>query len=544
MSSYLTVLGGVGEIGMNMYVYESMDTAVIVDCGVMFADYSTPGVDYIIPDFSYLERIKDKLKGIFISHGHEDHIGGISFLLAEYNLPVYGGALSLGILEAKLSRRKLGYELRRVEKRETVEIGDISVTFLPVTHSIGDTYALAVQTPDFSALHVSDFKIDYTPAYGEPFRNEDFAPLAGLDLLLMDATNAHVPGSTDSESSLRSELSDIMQNAEGRVFFTTFSSNLDRIRQIMEIAKETGRKVVVEGASLERNVNIATKLGYMEIPSDTIIPLSHARKMKDSKVCFIITGSQGEMNSTLYRVASRERKDLHVKEGDLFIISARVIPGNEKSLNRLINNIYENGGEVVDIGSRHIHVSGHAAQDELKTMLKLTKPRYLLPVHGEEMHLASQRKLARESVDMKNRGIIRGKNGSRIGFDRRGFAGVDEVEHGTVYIDLRGRMVIDDETLKDRKSLCRDGAVSVSVIYNRAKGGMEMPPVVRVTGFAMPDHRMFELRKFLNHNIQSLLEETGDDFPLLEEYIKKLVRRHFRKTMDRRPAVAAAVMEV
>ncbi|MCD8490529.1 MAG: ribonuclease J [Geovibrio sp.] len=301
MRASVAVLGGVGEIGMNMYVYETEDTAVIVDCGVMFADYTYPGVDYIIPDFTYIRDIEHKLKAVLVSHGHEDHIGALPYFLSEFNVPVYGGKLSLGILAAKLGSKKEKVTLIPVESRETVKIGDFSVTFLPVTHSIGDTFAIYVKHGPFSALHCSDFKIDYTPVSGEPFNEDDFAPLAegGLTCLLLDSTNSQNEGFTNSESSIKAELKDIIRSSPGRVFFTTFSSNLDRLRQVIEAAEELGRKVVLEGASIERNVDIAKKIGYLDIPPKAIVQLSAGKKMPENKVVYIITGCQGETQSTL-----------------------------------------------------------------------------------------------------------------------------------------------------------------------------------------------------------------------------------------------------
>lgn len=546
MRASVAVLGGVGEIGMNMYVYETENTAVIVDCGVMFADYTCPGVDYIIPDFTYIKEIEHKLKAVVVTHGHEDHVGALPYFLAEFNLPVYGGRLSLGILGAKLGARKDKVSFNAVSPRETVTIGDFSVTFLPLTHSIGDTYGIYIKHGSFSCLHASDFKIDYTPVAGEPFNEDDFASLAqgGLTCLTLDSTNAKNDGFTKSESSLKAELKDVIRSSPGRIFFTTFASNLDRLRQVIEIADELGRKVVIEGASIERNFDIAKKIGYLQIPQKAVIQLSTGKKLPDNKVLYIITGCQGETQSTLYRIASRERKDLKVEPGDTFIISSRVIPGNEKSLNRLINLIYENGGEVIDAGSREIHVSGHASKGELMKMMNLTRPSYLIPIHGEEAHLAGMRKTAMKTGLFKNEQILPVKNGMKAVFEGGKLVDVDEIPHGAVYIDLRSRKPVSEEILKDRKSLCRDGAVAVTVLYRPFYEKLEMPPLVRVKGFDTDDRTMFELRKFLNDNMMSLIEEADGDNDLLEDFISKLVRRFFRKNMDRRPGVSVTVVEV
>jgi len=545
MSCSISFLGGVGEIGMNMYVYESENSAIIVDCGVMFADNNFPGIDYVIPDFEYLDSIKDKIKGLFITHGHEDHVGAVPFLLRSFDIPVYGGKLSLGILEAKRGAKKVDPDLRPVRAREEITEGDFTVKFLPVTHSISDTYALYIKCGDFSALHCSDFKIDQSPAGGEPFNPSDFTELAGENLtaLLVDSTNALNEGFTESESSIKEDVKKVFKNAKGRIFFTSFSSNIDRFRQVFDIARECGRKVVLEGTALDRNVSIAKSLGYIDLPEDIVVTLAKAKKLPDSEVCYIITGCQGETNSTLYRIASGERKDLSVKEGDLFVISARVIPGNEKNLINLINLIYKSGGKVVDIGKNRIHVSGHASQEEIKLMVNFTRPKYVIPVHGEPVHMITLKRKLKDMGIVKQENVVLVEDGQKTIFEDNELAKIDDVPHGKVFIDLRGHFAMDEESVRDRKHLCRDGAVSV-VLIRKSDGTYILPPVFETAGFDLTTDKLSELQTFLVDNLTEIINDDDYDDLDLKGGLSRLTRRFFKKNLDRRPLVIPVVTEI
>jgi ribonuclease J len=545
MNCSISFLGGVGEIGMNMYVYETEETAIIVDCGVMFADNNFPGIDYVIPDFEYLDSIKHKLKAVFITHGHEDHVGAMPFLLRAFNLPVYGGRLSLGILEQKRGAKKVSPDLRPMRARQEVTEGDFTVKFLPVTHSISDTYALYIKCGDFSALHCSDYKIDQSPAGGEPFNPADFTALAkeNLTALLVDSTNAMNEGFTQSESSIKADLKKVFKNATGRIFFTSFSSNIDRFRQILDIARDCGRKVVLEGTALDRNVSIAKSLGYIDLPEDLIVTLRTAKKLPDDQVCYIITGCQGETNSTLYRIASGERKDLSIREGDLFVISARVIPGNEKNLINLINLIYKAGGKVVDIGKSRIHVSGHASQEEIKLMVNFTRPKYVIPVHGEPVHMITLKRMLKDTEFVKPENVVLVEDGKKAIFEGSKMVKTTDVPHGKVFIDLRGHFVMDEDSVKDRKHMCRDGAVSV-VVLKKPDGTYILPPFVETAGFDLESNQMMALQDFLASHLHELLNDDDYDYMDLKGGLSRLTRRFFKKTLDRRPLVIPVVTEI
>lgn len=538
MSVKFSILGGAGEIGMNMYLYESEESALIVDCGVMFTDASFPGVDLIIPDFSYIERIRHKLKGLVLSHGHEDHIGGVPYLLKQFDMPVYGGSLTVQLLESKLKENKLKAEVHTIYDNEELVIGDFTVVMLPVNHSISDTFAIHILHNDLNCLHVSDFKIDQSPVNGKPFAPELYLKAAerGIDCLVSDSTNVVNPNFTPSESSVKKDIKDIISSHKGRIFFTTFASNIDRIQQVVEICGEVGRKIVFEGRSIVRNVEIAKKLGYIRIPNRVAIDLVGSKQLNDDKICYIISGCQGEHQSTLYKVVSRERKNLQVRYGDLFVISARVIPGNEKNLNETINNIYMNGGEVVDIQQKHVHVSGHASAEELKFMLNLTKPKYLVPVHGEHFHLKKHIQLGLSSGFIKKGDALFCVAGDQLIFEKHRLSGRSEIPYGRKFIDRRGNFSFGNDILKVRKQLARDGVVILKVKFD-LNGVIMEPPLVITEGFILNGTQQFGLRKHIMDNLPLLNDSVKNGIGGWTDLIQKLAKTYFKKRLDRKPVV-------
>lgn len=345
-----------------------------------------------------------------------------------------------------------------------------------------------------------------------------------------------------SESSIKADLRKVFKNAEGRIFFTTFSSNIDRFRQILEIAKDCGRKVVLEGTALDRNVSIAKSLGYIDLPEDLIVTLRGAKKLPDNEVCYIITGCQGETNSTLYRIASGERKDLSIREGDLFVISARVIPGNEKNLINLVNHIYKAGGKVVDIGKNRIHVSGHASQEEIKLMVNFTRPKYVIPIHGEPMHLITMKRMLNGMAMLDNENVLMLEDGDKIKFHRGEFERRDKVPASKIYIDLRGHFSMDEESVRERKHLSRDGAVTV-VMRKNADGTFDLPPVVETAGFKPEEKNITRLQEFLTEHMPEFINAEDYDNTEIKDGLKRLTKRYFKKTLDRRPLVIPVVTE-
>ncbi len=539
MSLKFSILGGSGEIGMNMYLFESEKAVVIIDCGVMFGDCDLPGVDFVIPDFSYLDNLKDKAFILILSHGHEDHIGGVPYLLKKYKMPVYGGKLTVRLLKSKLKEHKVKGDIKEFGENDCIEFHDFKIKPIPVNHSISDTFALHLLHKDLNVLHSSDFKIDLSPVSGEPFSSESFimAKREGIDLYIGDSTNVVNENFTPSESTVKKDLKDIINNHSGRIFFTTFASNIDRIKQLVEVCDEVGRKIVFEGASIVKNIRIADELGYINIPNGLKISLPEAKNIDDDKICYVISGCQGERQSSFYKIVSKERKKLQIKEGDLFVISARVIPGNERNLNETINMIYMNGGEVVDIQKKHVHVSGHASEEELKLMFNLLKPKFFVPVHGESLHLRKHFNLAVKSgfVEKENAFII--LSGEQLEFINHEFAGKKEINCGKKYIDRRGNFTFGEDLLKERKHLARDGVISLIFREIFTEPFYEVVEI-KTKGFDLSPQHMFQLKKYIFKNLPILNAGVKDDKNNIFELLEKMIKTYFKRNFDRRPVIS------
>jgi ribonuclease J len=539
MSVKFSILGGSGEIGMNMYLYETQDTAVIIDCGVMFSDSTLPGVDLIIPDFEYLNTIKDKLKAVILTHGHEDHIGGIPYLLKDFDLEIYTGLLTAELVKVKSKEHKIKPKINTFFDGDEFFIGDFKFKSLLINHSISDTYAICIFHKDCNFLHISDFKIDNTPVSGKAFDTNVFSQLAdtyGFDCLISDSTNVINSGYTASESSVKNDIKELIENHDSRVFFTTFASNIDRIQQVIEICNEVGRKIIFDGRSILKNIQIASSLNYLKIPRGVVISISEIKNYPDDKLCFIISGCQGERQSTLFKIVSKERKKLRIQKGDLFIISARVIPGNEKNLNETINNIYINGGEVVDIEKNNIHVSGHASEEEVKLLLKLTKPKYLIPVHGEYFHLKKHISLAIDNGLISEDRAIFTITGQQLLFENKDFVSKLEIPYGRTYIDRRGNFLFGEELLKIRKNLSRDGIVIIKLFIDEFNQ-LQSPPEIYTEGFNLNDNQLFLLRKFIMDSLPVLNDEIKNDINNIKNLVNKLTKTYFKKRLDRRPVI-------
>ncbi|MEC9491455.1 ribonuclease J [Flexistipes sp.] len=532
MSFDVTFLGGAGVIGMNMYLYESSDTALIVDCGVMFADYSCPGVDYIIPDFRYLYKKREKLKALLLSHGHEDHIGGVPYLLKDFNIPVYSGELTLKFLKAKLGEHKIKGDLNAITPGDSFKVGDFTVSFNPVNHSIPETYSVLLSSNDFSFLHCSDFKIDDTPVSGEPFNRKLYKKIGskGIDAVLIDSTNVFEKGKTVSESSLKNNLLEIFRGIKARIFFTTFSSNIDRIKQVLEVCRQLDRKVVFEGRSILKNTLLGNEAGYLPFPEDTVVKLSEAKDLPDDRICYIVSGCQGEAGSSLFKIVSRERKKLQIQEGDTVVISSRVIPGNEKNLNALMNQVAFYGGYVVDMDEGGIHASGHAGREDIKEFISLVRPKKVIPVHGEFRHQKAVCKMVME--DNLAEECIFAITGEKLVFsDDKKNVFTEEVEIEKRYVDTRGDFLFSEEQLKERRQMARDGVVIINAYSVDEKVHID------TTGFVLSNNSFFRLRKFLSENLILLNDVIKDDKNKLAEMAMKLTKTFFKKNMDRRPVI-------
>ncbi len=483
----ITPLGGLQEIGKNITLYECGDDMFLVDCGMAFPDEEMLGIDVVIPDFSYVIKNKDKIKGLVVTHGHEDHIGAIPYLLKNFNIPVYATPLTIGLISNKLREHHLLADAKLIETRphEVIHLGCFSVEFIHVNHSIPDAVALAIKTPAGTVVQTGDFKIDTTPIDGDMIDLARFAELGkqGVLALLSDSTNAERPGYTPSERIVGDSFSQLFKKAEGRrILVATFSSNIHRIQQIVDEAVKCNRKVAVIGRSMENVISVASELGYLKVPDGVLISIDLINRFPPEQLVIITTGSQGETMSALHRIAFSDHKKVEVVPGDMIIISATPIPGNEKLVTRVVNELMKLGAEVVYEKMYDVHVSGHACQEELKIILGLVKPQYFIPLHGEQKHLVKHANLAL-SLGMSKDNIIVGNNGDVIALNRRSIKVVDNVPAGRMLVDGLGVGDVGSIVLRDRKHLAEDGIFVVVIAIDSITGEVVAGPDLVSRGF-------------------------------------------------------------
>ena len=483
----ISFLGGINEVGKNMTCYEFGKSMLIVDCGLAFPESDQLGVDFVIPDFTFVERNVDKLKGVIITHGHEDHIGALCYLLKKVKIPVYATLLTAGLIRGKLAEHKLDYEvdIHIVKASDEVVLGDFAVEFINVNHSIPDAVALAIKCEAGTIIQTGDFKIDTNPIDGSIIDLSRFAELGneGVLCLLSDSTNAEQPGYSQSESKVGETFRNLFAQAgDRRIIIATFASNIHRVQQIINIASQTGRKVALSGRSLENVVSIASELGYVNIPDGTLIGIDDIKKYSDDRLVIITTGSQGETMSALSRMAAGNHRKVNIGFNDCVIISARPIPGNEKTVYRVINDLLKLGANVVYEKMYEVHVSGHACQEELKIMLSLVKPKYFIPVHGEQKHLRYHAKIA-ESVGIDYKNILIADNGYEISVSERNMSVTGTVANGKVYVDGYGVGDVGTRVMKERLHLGQDGIIIIAATIDGASGELLSGPEVLSKGF-------------------------------------------------------------
>ena len=483
----ISFLGGINEVGKNMTCYEYAKSMIIVDCGLAFPESDQLGVDFVIPDFTFVERNADKLKGVIITHGHEDHIGALCYLLKKVKVPVYATLLTAGLIRGKLSEHKLDYEveINIVKAGDEVALGDFSVEFIKVNHSIPDAVALAIKSDAGTIVQTGDFKIDTSPIDGGIIDLSRFAELGneGVLCLLSDSTNAEQPGYSQSESKVGETFRNLFTQAgDRRIIIATFASNIHRVQQIIDIAAQTGRKVALSGRSLENVVSIASELGYVNIPDGTLIGIDDIKKYSDDRLVIVTTGSQGEPMSALSRMASGNHRKVNIGFNDCVIISARPIPGNEKTVYRVINDLLRLGARVIYEKMYDVHVSGHACQEELKIMLSLVKPKYFIPVHGEQKHLRYHARIA-ESIGIDHNNILIADNGYEDSVSERSITVSGTVANGKVYVDGYGVGDVGTRVMKERLHLGQDGIIIIAATIDGASGELLSGPEVLSKGF-------------------------------------------------------------
>ncbi len=543
-------LGGVGEIGLNMMVYEHGDDIIVVDCGLMFPEPSMLGIDIVIPDITYLRDRADRVRGIFLTHGHEDHIGALPYVLPELPVPLYGTALTLGFVREKLKEFDLdsAADLNVVKPRESVTVGPFKVEFIRVSHSIVDGCALAIKTPEGVVIHTGDFKVDQTPVDGELTDLVSFARYGagGVLALFSDSTNVEREGYTLSERLVGEAFDEIFPRCPGRVIVAAFSSNVHRVQQAVDAAARCGRKVLLNGRSMVANVAIARQLGYLRIPDDILTDVREMPHLPPEQVCMITTGSQGEPMSALTRIAMDDHKQIKLEAGDTVILSSRFIPGNEKTISDLINHLYRRGAEVYHEKVSEVHVSGHASQEELKLMLNLVRPKFFVPVHGEYRHLVKHARLAqRVGVPEENCMVV--ENGAVIRFAGGGAEVAGSVENGRVFIDGKGIGDVGEVVLKDRKHLSEDGMVVVIIAINQQTGEVIYGPDIVSRGFVFEDESqeyLDETKKIVLDLLAGMAPEALNDWGEVKQEVRRVLRRFFNKTIERRPVILPLILEM
>ncbi len=542
-------LGGIGEIGKNMTLIRYRDEMLLIDCGMTFPSDEMYGIDIVIPDMTYLVENAEKLKGVFITHGHEDHIGGVPYLLKRLSVPVYGTALTLGLIQNKLNEHGLKAELRAIEPGDRLQIGSFRIEVLNITHSIAGACAFAIDTPAGLVFHTGDFKIDYTPLKGDPIDFQRFAEIGrkGVLLLLADSTNAERKGHTPSEKTVAATLDNIFATSKGRIIIATFASNVNRVQYIMNLAREHKRKVAVSGRSMINMVNIASELGYLDIPDNSLIELGRINSLRDEEVVMITTGSQGEPMSALTRMASDDHKNVKIKPGDTVVLSSSPIPGNEKTISNVVNKLLEKGAKVIYSAIADIHVSGHPCQEELKLIHMLLKPKYFVPVHGEFKHLHTHAEVA-ESLGMPKENIFIMHNGSVLNVSQsRAEMEKKDVPAGSVMVDGLGVGDVGKIVLRDRKILSEGGLIVVVTAVEKGSNYIVSGPEIISRGFVYvreSEDLLNTARDIVTQALEDAIDRGLTDWPSMKSAVRDSLREFIFEQTKRNPIILPIFMEV
>ena len=546
----IILLGGLGEIGKNITAIEYEDEIIVIDCGISFPDEDMYGIDLVIPDIKYLLDNKDKVKGLFLTHGHEDHIGAIPYILKQINMPVYGTKLTIGLVESKLKEHDMlsKTNLIPISPGESIKLNKLIIEFIRVTHSIAESCALAIHTPIGTVLHTGDFKIDYTPIDGKVMDLNRIAQLGqeGILLLMADSTNVERAGHSLSEKIIGETLNRIISNANGRVIVATFASNIHRMQQIADASMMYNRKIVFSGRSMENISNVAMDLGYLHIPKESIVGIEDLNRYPSDKITIITTGSQGEPMAGLSRIAYGSHRHISIEQDDLFIISASPIPGNDKLVSRVINQLYRKGVEVIYEDLEDIHVSGHAYKEELKLIHTLVKPKYFMPVHGEYRHLKHHSDLALK-LGMDKSNVFTLETGQVLEISQDKAIATEKVHTGVVFVDGIGVGDVGNIVLRDRRDLARDGMVTIVVAINKETYSIVSGPDIITRGFIYAresEGLIKKIKDVAKEEIEICLENNIIEWQVLKSGVRKSVEQLLYHKTKRRPNVFPIIMEV
>ena len=541
-------IGGLGLIGMNMTAFEYNDSIVIVDCGLAFPENDMLGIDLVIPDVTYLKENFDKIKGMVFTHGHEDHIGAVPYILKELPVPIYATKLTMGLLERKLTEHGLMKVSKRkvIRQGQSINLGEFRIEFIRTNHSIADAVALAIYSPAGVVVHTGDFKVDYTPVFGDAIDLQRFAEIGkkGVLALMCDSTNAERPGFTASERTVGRTFDNIFsEHRNTRIIIATFASNVDRVQQIINSAYKYGRKVVVEGRSMVNVISTASELGYLNIPENTLIDMEQMKNYPDEQMVLITTGSQGESMAALSRIAANMHKKIVIKPGDTVIFSSNPIPGNEKAVSKVINELSMKGADVI---FQDAHVSGHACQEEIKLIYSLVRPKYAIPVHGEYRHLKAQAEIARNlGINKDNIFIL--KTGDVLELDEESAAVADHVQTGAILVDGLGIGDVGNIVLRDRQHLAEDGIVIAVVTLEKYSNQILAGPDIVSRGFVYvreAEDLMEEAREVVEDAMQGCISHRISDWGKMKNAIRDSLGEFLWKRTKRRPMILPIIMEV
>ncbi len=553
MSNVLEIipLGGIGEFGMNCTLMRYGDEMLVLDAGMGFPEESVYGVDVCIPDFEILEQYREEITAIILTHGHEDHLGALPYLLKKINVPVYASHFTLGLAESKLDEHGLLGDvlLHRVEPRDVVTLGSFTIEFIRASHSLIDCFHLAIKTPVGTIIHTGDYKVDETPVIGEPIDLRTLRRYGqdGVLALLSDSTNATVPGRTPSERAVIPAFEEIFAEAKGRIIVAAFASSIHRLQIVLDVAQQFDRKVCVLGRSMQKNVEIADRLGYLDIHDGMLVGINDTKLMADHEVVFLVTGSQAEPRAALYQMATQIYKGLTIEEGDTVVLSARIIPGNERAISKLIGFIYKKGANIIEEKRRLIHVSGHASQEDIRIMTEAVRPKFVVPIHGEYRMLFRHKEFVKNHLDIPEERIILIENGDVLEFDGERAAVVDRREVKRTFIDDTGFEEIEYETVRERKKMAYEGIVTLVVTVNSASGELETAPRIIAHGVRGIDGT--------NGFIKSAQAVIADSFSkaspvqladdtLLKEYLRLELKRFIQTQTGSRPVITPVIQKI
>ncbi len=542
-------LGGLGEFGLNMMLLEVAESVIAIDCGLMFPGSDLLGIDLVIPDVSYLTEGKKRLQGVILTHAHEDHIGALPYILKQLPVPIFGTRLTLGLLRNKLREHGLDRtaDLKEIKAGHAWELAPFKLEGIRVTHSLMDCLALAIDTPAGTVIHTGDFKIDHTPMDSEFFDFQKFAARGekGVLLLLSDSTNVEREGYTPSEREVGRNLEEIFHGSYGRIFVATFSSNIPRIQQVVDLSERFGRKIVLSGRSMINNSHIASELGYLRLPGGVVTESERWQELPSDRITFLTTGSQGEPLSALHRVALDDHRSIKIEQGDTVVLSSKFIPGNEKAITNLINHLYRRGAEVHYEKVSEIHVSGHASQEELKTMIQLTRPRFFVPIHGEYRHLVRHIRLAQE-VGIPRENCFLLEDGEVLELTPDSARKANSISTGRVFVDGKGVGDVEDVVIRDRRHLSEDGMILAVMAIHQQTGELVSGPDLISRGFMRAEEleEVFgQAKEVILKTLRDINRETRTDAAELQEEVRKALRRYFNKTLERRPVILPFIME-